>query len=170
MELFRHSRVDESPVSLPSMGCPSPTNNSISLRKHGSLAQVVPKALPEPNVSADMLYCYRIYFIGMSAVECRMSKEAVFTMKLEPALRARFMAVATSEDRPASQIVRELMRDYIEQREQAREYEDYLRRKVEAGRLSMRAGRGRTNDEVEAAFAAKRKQLQQAWDEGQKDD
>ena len=39
-----------------------------------------------------------------------MSKEAVFTMKLEPELRAEFMAEAAGEDRPASQVMRELMR------------------------------------------------------------
>ena len=53
-----------------------------------------------------------------------MSKEAVFTMKLEPELRAEFMAEAASEDRPASQIMRELMRGYIAQRRQAREYDN----------------------------------------------
>ena len=57
------------------------------------------------------------------------------------------------------QVMRELMRTYIEQRRLAREYDDYLRRKVEAGRASMRAGRGRSNDEVEAAFAARRRQV-----------
>lgn len=88
-----------------------------------------------------------------------MPKEAVFTMKLEPELRADFMAEAAGEDRPASQVMRELMRDYIEQRRQAREYDEHLRRKVEAGRASMRAGRGRSNDEVEVAFAAKRNQV-----------
>lgn len=87
-----------------------------------------------------------------------MSKEAVFTMKLEPELRARFMAEAAGEDRPASQVMRELMRSYIEQRHQSREYDDYLRLKVETGRASMRADRGRSNDEVEATFAAKRHQ------------
>mgnify|MGYP001300094646 FL=1 len=86
-----------------------------------------------------------------------MSKEAVFTMKLEPELRADFMAEVAAEDRSASQIMRELMRGYIEQRRQAREHDEYLLRKVEAGRASMRAGRGRPNDEVEAAFAARRK-------------
>lgn len=85
-----------------------------------------------------------------------MSKQAVFTMKLEPELRENFMAEAAIEDRPASQIMRELMRGYIEQRRQAREYDDYLREKVEAGRVSMRAGLGRSNDEVETTFAAKR--------------
>lgn len=86
-----------------------------------------------------------------------MSKDAVFTMKLEPDLRADFMAETATEDRPASQVLRELMRGYIDQRRQAREYEDYLRRKVEAGRASMRAGRGRANEEVEAEFAEKRR-------------
>ena len=85
-----------------------------------------------------------------------MSKQAVFTMKLEPELRENFMAEAAGEDRPASQVMRELMRGYIEQRRQAREYDDYLREKVEAGRASMRAGLGRSNDGVEATFAAKR--------------
>ncbi|MDR2212439.1 MAG: antitoxin of toxin-antitoxin stability system [Pseudomonadales bacterium] len=86
-----------------------------------------------------------------------MSKESVFTMKLEPELRAAFMAVAASEDRPASQVMRELMRGYIEQHHQASQYGDYLQRKVELARASMHAGRGRSNDEVNATFAAKRK-------------
>lgn len=85
-----------------------------------------------------------------------MRKEAVFTMKLEPELRAEFMAAAAIADRPASQVMRELMRGYIEQQQQIRDYNEYLRRKVEAGRASMRAGRGESNDEVEAAFAARR--------------
>lgn len=86
-----------------------------------------------------------------------MAKSAVFTMKLEPELRADFITETAGEDRPASQVMRELMRGYIEQRRQAREYEDYLRRKVEAGRASMRAGRGRSNEEVEVEFAALRR-------------
>ncbi|AFK61500.1 hypothetical protein TKWG_04915 [Advenella kashmirensis WT001] len=88
-----------------------------------------------------------------------MSKQAVFTMKLEPELRDKFMAEAASEDRPASQVMRELMRGYIEQRRHAREYDEFLRHKVEAGRASMRSGLGRSNDEVEAEFAARRKKV-----------
>ena len=38
-----------------------------------------------------------------------MSKEAVFTMKLEPELRADFMAEVAGDDRPASQVMRELI-------------------------------------------------------------
>lgn len=87
-----------------------------------------------------------------------MSKEAVFTMKLEPELRAEFMAEAAAAHRPASQVLRELMREFVQRQREAREYEAFLHGKVEAARVSMRADRGRSNDEVEAIFAAKRAQ------------
>ena len=48
-----------------------------------------------------------------------MSKEAVFTMKLEPELRAEFMAEAAH--RPASQVLRELMREFVQRQREARE-------------------------------------------------
>ena len=85
-----------------------------------------------------------------------MSKQAVFTMKLEPELRTEFMAEAEAAHRPASQVLRELMREFIQSQRKSREYDEFLRRKVEAGRASMRAGLGRSNDEVEAEFAARR--------------
>ena len=85
-----------------------------------------------------------------------MSKEAVFTMKLEPELRAQFMAEAEASHRPASQVLRELMREFIERQRQERAYDSFLAGKVEAGGVSMRASVGRSNDEVEAKFAARR--------------
>ncbi|XXG29059.1 MAG: antitoxin of toxin-antitoxin stability system [Ferrovum myxofaciens] len=77
-----------------------------------------------------------------------MSKEVVFTMKLEPELRAEFMAEAEATHRPASQVLRELMREFVQQQRNAREYEDFLRGKVEAGRISMGASVGRSNEDV----------------------
>lgn len=85
-----------------------------------------------------------------------MPKEAVFTMKLEPELRAEFMAEAEAAHRPASQVVRELMREYVQRQRAAREYEEFLRSKVEVARASMHAGHGQDNDEVELEFAARR--------------
>ena len=85
-----------------------------------------------------------------------MSKIAVFTMKLEPELREQFMAEAAASHRPASQVLRELMRDFIERQQLVRAYDAFLAGKVEAGRLSMRAGVGRSNDEIETEFAARR--------------
>lgn len=85
-----------------------------------------------------------------------MPKEAVFTMKLEPELRNDFMAEAQVAHRPASQILRELMREFVQRQRQARDYDAFLEQKVEAARVSVAMGRGQTNDEVEAAFAARR--------------
>ena len=87
-----------------------------------------------------------------------MLKEAVFTMKLEPELRADFIAEAEAADRPASQIMRELMRDYVRRQREARQYDEFLREKVEAARTSVQAGMGRSNEAVESEFAARRAQ------------
>lgn len=85
-----------------------------------------------------------------------MSKQSVFTMKIESELRADFIAESEAIHRPASQVVRELMREFIDRQQQARKYETFLQDKVNAGRESMNAGQGRNNDEVEAEFAALR--------------
>lgn len=89
-----------------------------------------------------------------------MSKQAVFTMKLESELREQFMAEAEAAHRPASQIVREMMRQFVQSQQQAREYEEFLQRKVDTARASMRAGDGLTNDEIEAEFAARRRRAE----------
>jgi predicted transcriptional regulator len=83
-----------------------------------------------------------------------MSKEAVFTMKLEPELRAEFMAEADAAHRPASQVLRELMREFVQRQRLARNYDEFLQSKVAVSRVSMRAGLGRSNEEVEAEFSA----------------
>lgn len=89
-----------------------------------------------------------------------MSKQAVFTMKLEPELREEFMAEAEAAHRPASQIMRDMMRQYVQTQREAREYEAFLQRKVEIARESVRAGDGLNNEDVEAAFAAKRRRAE----------
>lgn len=88
-----------------------------------------------------------------------MPKQAVFTMKLEPELRADFMAEAEASHRPASQILRELMREFVQRQRQAREYEEFLCGKVADAREQIRAGDYTSGDEVEARFAARRTQL-----------
>jgi hypothetical protein len=85
-----------------------------------------------------------------------MSKHAVFTMKLEPELREAFIAEAEAAHRPASQVVRELMREYVRARREARDYDAFLERKVAIARDERNRGLGNSNDEVEAAFAARR--------------
>jgi len=85
-----------------------------------------------------------------------MPKEAVFTMKLEAELREEFMAEAEAMHRPASQVLRELMREFVQRQRETREYDEFLGAKVDAARASVKAGQGRSNDEVEVKFAKRR--------------
>jgi hypothetical protein len=88
-----------------------------------------------------------------------MPKEAVFTMKLEPELRDEFMAEAEAAHRPASQVVRELMREFVQRQREAREYHEFLRRKVEIARADRRSERSYSDEEVEAEFSVRRLEL-----------
>lgn len=85
-----------------------------------------------------------------------MTKVAVFTMKLEPDLRDAFMAAAEASHRPASQVVRELMRAFVRDQQAQGDHADFVRRKVEIARASVRDGQGCSDEAVEAAFAARR--------------
>jgi predicted transcriptional regulator len=96
-----------------------------------------------------------------------MPKEAVFTMKLEPELREAFMAEAEAVDRPASQIVRELMRDFVQKRQQERSYQDFLQRSVDIARAQIASGKGFSQEEVEAEVAARRAALFRRIDEAE---
>lgn len=97
-----------------------------------------------------------------------MGKDAVFTMKLEPQLRDAFIAEAQAAHRPASQIVRDMMRDYVQRQRGERDHDAFVRAKVEAGRRDRVAGLDSSNNEVEAEFAARRLALQGKVDEAQR--
>ena len=86
-----------------------------------------------------------------------MPKDTVFTMKLEKDLRNDFIEAAKADHHPASQVLRSLMREFIQRQNDSQEYDDYLVSKVNAGRASMLAGSGRSNDDVESEFSARRK-------------
>jgi len=62
-----------------------------------------------------------------------MPKEAMFTLKLETDLRDQFMAEAEATHRPASQLVREFMRDFVSQQREARAHDAWFRAEVEQG-------------------------------------
>lgn len=88
-----------------------------------------------------------------------MPKEALFTMKLESDLHAEFMAAADASHRPASQIMRELMREFIQSRRAEAEYDAWLAKKVEAAREEIQSGQGIPDEVVRAEFAARREAL-----------
>ncbi len=86
-----------------------------------------------------------------------MSKNAIFTMKLDPELRDNFMAAAKAADCPASQLVRDFMRDYVANHQERQDYNAWLALKVERARESLRNGEGIDNAQVEREFAELRK-------------
>ncbi len=96
-----------------------------------------------------------------------MAKATVFTMKLEAELRDAFMAAAQAEDRPASQVVRELMREYIRSQQQRQTYDAFLQDKVNIARAQIAEGRHTSNEEVAAEFAARRDALLRTADQHQ---
>ncbi|MEJ1978984.1 MAG: antitoxin of toxin-antitoxin stability system [Acetobacteraceae bacterium] len=62
-----------------------------------------------------------------------MPKDAMFTLKLDPALRDSFMAEAAALDRPASQIIREFMRAFVQKQHAARDHDAWFRSEVVQG-------------------------------------
>jgi predicted transcriptional regulator len=62
-----------------------------------------------------------------------MPKEAVFTLKLEPELRDQFMAEAQATHRPASQLVREFMREFVQRQQDARAHDAWIRAEIAQG-------------------------------------
>lgn len=85
-----------------------------------------------------------------------MPKESVFTLKLESDLRRAFVMTARANDRPASQVVRELMREYIDRYRLVGEYAAFLGVKVERARAQVAAGRYAAAADVEARFSRQR--------------
>ncbi|MDB5431890.1 MAG: antitoxin of toxin-antitoxin stability system [Caulobacter sp.] len=69
-----------------------------------------------------------------------MPKEAVFTLKLEADLRDAFMAEAESTHRPASQLVREFMREFVQRQREARDHDAWVRAKVQESLDDPRPG------------------------------
>jgi t-SNARE complex subunit (syntaxin) len=69
------------------------------------------------------------------------------------------MAAAEASHRPASQVVRELMRDFVQHQRDRSEHTDFLQSKVDAARVSVYDGQGRSDDAVESDFAARRARI-----------
>jgi predicted transcriptional regulator len=72
-----------------------------------------------------------------------MTKAAIFTMKFEPDLHAAFMAEAAACHRPASQVARELMREFVRRQREERDHAAFPERKVVVARGSVEAARPR---------------------------
>lgn len=69
-----------------------------------------------------------------------MPKEAVFTLKLESALRNAFAAEAAKAHRPASDLVRAFMREFVQRQREARKHDAWFRAQVQRALDDPRPG------------------------------
>ena len=82
--------------------------------------------------------------------------EATFTFRVEEDLKNEFSTAAKTRDRSAAQLLRDFMRDFVRQQQDAAEHDTWFRRQVQIGLDSANAGNLIPSVDVEAKFAAKR--------------
>lgn len=82
--------------------------------------------------------------------------ESTFTFRVDDALKSQFAQAAKSRDRSGAQLLRDFMREFVQQQEEAAEHDAWFRRQVQIGLNSANAGNLVSAAEVEAKFAARR--------------
>ena len=82
--------------------------------------------------------------------------EATFTFRVDESLKEEFTTAAKRRDRTGAQLLRDFMRDFVRQQQEAAAHDAWFRREVLQGLDSADAGRLVPADEVEAEFAARR--------------
>jgi len=82
--------------------------------------------------------------------------DATFTFRVDEELKDQFSMAAKSRDRTGAQLLRDFMRDFVKQQQEAAEHDDWFRRQVQIGVDSANGGKLIPAAEVEAEFEAKR--------------
>lgn len=82
--------------------------------------------------------------------------DATFTFRVDEDLKAEFAYAAKAHDRTGAQLLRDFMRSYVAQQQEAQHYDAWLADKVEQARASAEAGNLIPAADVEARFAARR--------------
>lgn len=80
--------------------------------------------------------------------------EATFTFRVDEALKSEFAQAAKLRDRTGAQLLRDFMRDFVRQQQEAAEHDAWFRRQVQQGIDSANAGDLLPAEEVEAEAAA----------------
>lgn len=82
--------------------------------------------------------------------------EATFTFRVDEDLKSEFADAAKAHDRTGAQLLRDFMRSYVKDQQEAAQYEAWLQEKVRRARASADAGNLVPAAEVEAQFVARR--------------
>ena len=79
--------------------------------------------------------------------------EATFTFRVDQSLKNEFSTAAKARDRSGAQLLRDFMREFVQQQRDAAEHDAWFRQQVQAGLDSANTGDLMTSEEVEAEAA-----------------
>ena len=82
--------------------------------------------------------------------------EATFTFRVDESLKTEFSSAAKSRDRTAAQLLRDFMREFVQQQAEVAEQDAWFRGQVQLGMASADAGNLIPAGDVEAHFASRR--------------
>ena len=85
--------------------------------------------------------------------------EATFTFRVEESLKQEFSSFAKNIDRSGAQLLRDFMRDFVKQQQEAASYDAWFQKQVEIGLDEANAGQLVSQEEVKSRFEAKRASL-----------
>ncbi len=88
-----------------------------------------------------------------------MMNEATFTFRVDEALKKEFTTVAKKRDRTGAQLLRDFMREFVQQQETMPGYDDWFRAKVREALADTQPGvpHRQVMDEVQALIDRKRR-------------
>ncbi|WP_367347252.1 CopG family ribbon-helix-helix protein [Stenotrophomonas bentonitica] len=82
--------------------------------------------------------------------------DATFTFRVDEMLKSEFSNAAKARDRSGAQLLRDFMREFVQEQREAAAHDAWFRAQVQAGLDSANAGKLIPASDVEAKFAAKR--------------
>ena len=82
--------------------------------------------------------------------------EATFTFRVEGSLKQDFSSFAKTIDRSGAQLLRDFMRDFVKQQQEAASYDAWFQKQVQIGLDEANSGQLVTQEEVKSRFEAKR--------------
>lgn len=80
--------------------------------------------------------------------------EATFTFRVDEALKNDFASAAKARDRTGAQLLRDFMRSFVQQQQDAATHDTWFREQVQIGIDAANAGELLSADEVEAEAEA----------------
>ena len=85
--------------------------------------------------------------------------EATFTFRVDESLKQEFSNFAKDIDRSGAQLLRDFMRDFVKQQQEAASYDAWYQKQVQIGLDEANAGQLVPQEEVKSRFEAKRASL-----------